>query len=329
MKGCESVNKSQRNKKKKSPLKITIITLLIIILVTLIGGGLYSLYLSSKLDKVDLDKNNIGITNETTENLSKYASYDKIINIALFGIDAGDNEFGRSDSIMVLTVDPVHNKLKLSSIMRDSYVNIPDHGMDKLNHAFAFGNSTLALQTLNENFNINVDNFISTNFSNLPKIIDKLGGVTINLTAEEIPLMNKYAASRGSTSSIDSAGPQLLDGDLALAYSRIRYTAGGDYERTSRHRTVLGAVFNKVNNTPATQFPSLLNDFLPFVQTSFSTSELLSLGTTISQIGSSKIIEDRFPRDDFSKGETINGIYYLTFDEEATKTQMQQFIYEN
>ena len=197
------MNKSQRNKKKKSPLKITLITLLIIILVTLIGGGLYSLYLSSKLDKVDLDKNNIGITNETTENLSKYDAYDKIINIALFGIDAGDNEFGRSDSIMVLTVDPVHNKLKLSSIMRDSYVNIPDHGMDKLNHAFAFGNSTLALQTLNENFNINVDNFISTNFSNLPKIIDKLGGVTINLTAEEIPLMNKYAASRGSTSSID------------------------------------------------------------------------------------------------------------------------------
>ena len=196
------MNKSQRNKKKKSPLKITLITLLIIILVTLIGGGLYSLYLSSKLDKVDLDKNNIGITNETTENLSKYDAYDKIINIALFGIDAGDNEFGRSDSIMVLTVDPVHNKLKLSSIMRDSYVNIPDHGMDKLNHAFAFGNSALALQTLNENFNINVDNFISTNFSNLPKIIDKLGGVTINLTAEEIPLMNSYAASRGSTSSI-------------------------------------------------------------------------------------------------------------------------------
>lgn len=325
----KSQKNKNRNKNKKSPLKITLITLLVVLLCTLLGGGFYALYLSNRLDKVTLDKDNIGITTETTENLSKYDAYDEIINIALFGIDAGDNEFGRSDSIMILTVDPVHKKLKLSSIMRDSYVNIPGYGMDKLNHAFAFGNSVLALQTLNENFNINVDNFISTNFSNLPKIIDKLGGITINLTDEEVPLMNRYAASRGSSSTVIASGPQFLDGDLALAYSRIRYTAGGDYERTSRHRTILSAIFNKVKDTPVTQFPSLLNDFLPFIQTSFSTSELLNLGTTISQIGTNKIIEDRFPRDDSSQGETINGIYYLTFDEEATKSQMQKFIYEN
>ena len=325
------MNRSQKNKtkNKKSPLKITLITLLVVLLCTLLGGGFYALYLSNRLDKVTLDKDNIGITTETTENLSKYDAYDEIINIALFGIDAGDNEFGRSDSIMILTVDPVNKKLKLSSIMRDSYVNIPGYGMDKLNHAFAFGNSVLALQTLNENFNINVDNFISTNFSNLPKIIDKLGGITINLTDEEVPLINRYASSRGSLSTVTGSGPQFLDGDLALAYSRIRYTAGGDYERTSRHRTILSAIFDKVKDTPVTQFPALLNDFLPFIQTSFSTSELLNIGTTISQIGTNEIIEDRFPRDDSSQGETINGIYYLTFDEEATKSQMQNFIYEN
>jgi len=321
------VRKSKKN--KKSPLKITLITLLVVLLCTLLGGGFYALYLSNRLDKVTLDKDNIGITTETTENLFKYDAYDEIINIALFGIDAGDNEFGRSDSIMILTVDPVHKKLKLSSIMRDSYVNIPGYGMDKLNHAFAFGNSVLALQTLNENFNINVDNFISTNFSNLPKIIDKLGGITINLTDEEVPLINSYASSRGSSSTVTGSGSQFLDGDLALAYSRIRYTAGGDYERTSRHRTILSAIFDKIKDTPVTQFPTLLNDFLPFIQTSFSTSDLLNLGTTISQIGTTEIIEDRFPRDDSSQGKTINGIYYLTFHEEATKSQMQNFIYEN
>lgn len=325
------MHKSQKNKtkNKKSPLKITLITLLVVLLCTLLGGGFYALYLSNRLDKVTLDKDNIGITTEITENLSKYDAYDEIINMALFGIDAGDNEFGRSDSIMILTVDPVNKKLKLSSIMRDSYVNIPSYGMDKLNHAFAFGNSVLTLQTLNENFNINVDNFISTNFSNLPKIIDKLGGITINLTDEEVPLMNRYAASRGSSSTVMGYGPQFLDGDLALSYSRIRYTAGGDYERTSRHRTILSAIFDKIKDTPVTQFPTLLNDFLPFIQTSFSTSELLNLGNTISQIGTNEIIEDRFPRDDSSQGETINGIYYLTFDEEATKSQMQNFIYEH
>ncbi|MBU3108879.1 LCP family protein [Clostridium gasigenes] len=326
------MRKSQKNrniKKKKSTLKITLISLITLVVVTLLGGVFYSFYLSSKLDKVDLKNTEIGITNESTQQLSKYDGYDQIMNIALFGIDAGDNELGRSDSIMVLTVDPVHNKLKLSSIMRDSYVNIPGHGMDKLNHAFAFGNSVLALQTLNDNFNINVNNFVSTNFSNLPKIIDKLEGVTINITAEEVPLINNYAASLGSSKSISGTGPQLLSGDLALAYTRIRYTAGGDYERTLRQRTVLSAVFDKVKSTPVTEMPSLLNDFLPFVQTSFSSSELLKLGTTVSKMSSSKIIEDRFPRDDSSQGKTIDGIYYLTFDAEATKSQMQQFIYEN
>lgn len=323
------MSNSKKNNKKKSPVKITLITLLLIVVVLFMGGYSYTLYLSNKLDKVDLTKEDIGITKESTENLTKYDSYDKIINIALFGVDAGDNEFGRSDSIMILTLDPVHKNLKLASIMRDSYVNIPGHGMDKLNHAFAFGNSTLALQTLNENYNIDVKNFVSTNFSNLPKIIDKLGGITINLTAEEVPLVNKYAASLGSKSSVSAAGPQVLNGDLALAYSRIRYTSGGDYERTSRHRTILSGIFNKLRGTNPTQFPTLLNDFLPYVQTSFSTSDLLKIGNTISQIGSSNIIEDRFPRDGYSEGKTIDGIYYLTFDEEATKAQMQQFIYEN
>ena len=321
------MNKSQRRPKKKSIFKISIITLLSILLVIFIAGGSYSFYLSNRLNKVTLDKNNIGITTESTENLLKYDTYNEIVNIALFGIDAGDNEHGRSDSIMILTVDPINKKLKLSSLMRDSYVNIPGYGMDKLNHAFAFGNSVLALQTLNENFNINVENFISTNFTNLPKIINKLGGVNINITEEELPLINSYAASRGSTSKVSSSGNQLLNGDLALAYSRIRYTSGGDYERTSRHRTILSAVFDKVINTPSIQFPTLLNDFLPYIETSFSTSDLLKIGATISETGTTKIIEDRFPRDESAKGAMINGVSYVTFDIEETKSQMQEFIY--
>ena len=321
------MNRSQRKPKKKSIFSISIITLLSILLVILIAGGSYSFYLSNRLNKVTLDKNNIGITTESTENLLKYDTYNEIVNIALFGIDAGDNEHGRSDSIMILTVDPINKKLKLSSLMRDSYVNIPGYGMDKLNHAFAFGNSVLALQTLNENFNINVENFISTNFTNLPNIINKLGGVNINITEEELPLINSYAASRGSTSKVSSSGNQLLNGDLALAYSRIRYTSGGDYERTSRHRTILSAVFDKVINTPSIQFPTLLNDFLPYIETSFSTSDLLKIGATISETGTTKIIEDRFPRDESAKGAMINGVSYVTFDIEETKSQMQEFIY--
>ncbi|MDZ7548740.1 LCP family protein, partial [Clostridium perfringens] len=136
---------------------------------------------------------------------------------------------GRSDSIMILTLDSVHNKLKLTSIMRDSYVNIPGRGLDKINHAYAFGGPELAVRTLNENFDLNIKEFMAVDFTSLPTIIDKLGGVTINIIPEEI----------SHIPGITSAGNQVLNGKQALAYSRIRYASGGDYKRTERQRTVV------------------------------------------------------------------------------------------
>ncbi|ATD56179.1 LCP family protein [Clostridium chauvoei] len=328
------LDKHAKRKKKSSPTKIILLTILALVVLILVGASIYGFNLANKVDKIETTEEDIGIKKENTEELSKYSNYDKIINIALFGIDAGENEFGRSDSIMILTIDPVHNKMKVSSVMRDSYVNIEGHGMDKLNHAFAFGNSVLALKTLNDNFGLNVNSFISTNFSNLPKIIDKLGGVELNITSDELQYINKYIDNLNgingtSTPYVASPGKQLLDGTQCLAYSRIRYTNGGDYERTSRQRTVLKGVYEKVKNTNVSDFPTLLNDFLPFIQTNLSTTELLNIGSTISKIGSSSLIEDRFPRDGYCEGQIIDGIYYLTLDLEATKQQMKEFIFEN
>lgn len=314
-------------------LKVTLITILLLILA--VGGGLYFYFshLIGKIDKVETKPEDIGITQDTEDKLSKYDTYNDIINIALFGVDAADQEAGRSDSIMILSIDPVHNKLKISSIMRDSYVDIPGYGMDKINHAFAFGNSVLALKTINQNFDLNVDKFISTNFTNLPKIIDKIGGIELNIKAEEVELVNKYTNNlnkiNGTNSgSISGPGKHRVDGTQALAYSRIRYTDGGDYERTSRHRTVLTAIFSQVKDIPVTQFPSLLGEFLPMVQTNMNNSDLLKIGSTISKINTNELIQDRFPRDGFCQGETINRTYYLTFDKDSTVEQMHKFIYE-
>ncbi|AYE34868.1 LCP family protein [Clostridium septicum] len=320
--------------KKSSYLKKTLLILLVVLVLGVIGASIYGFNLINKINKINTTEEDIGINKEATEELSKYNNYDKIINIALFGIDAGENEFGRSDSIMILTIDPIHNKMKLSSIMRDSYVNIEDHGMDKINHAFAFGNSVLALKTLNNNFGLNINNFISTDFSNLPKIIDKLGGIELNITSDELKYINSYIDNLNvlnSTSSphLDSTGKQLLDGTQCLAYSRIRYTDGGDYERTWRHRTILKGVYDKVKDTKVSELPSLLNDFLPFIETNLGTTELLNIGSTINKIGSSSLIEDRFPRDGYCEGKMIEGVYYLTFDLDTTKQQMKEFIFEN
>lgn len=315
----KKITRTERRRiKKNKRIKVTLFSTIGIFLALLTTLIIYVLSFTTKIDKVKLDKNNIGITEEVKEKIQEYPSSEEIINIALFGIDAGDNEFGRSDSIMILSIDPINNKLKISSLMRDSYVYIPGYGLDKLNHAFAFGNSELALKTINQNFQLNINNFISANFTSLPKIIDTIGGIEVNITTEEI----------SHIPNIKEAGVHLLNGEQALAYSRIRYAEGGDYQRTSRHRTVLASIYNKVKATPIEDLPQLLNQVLPLVQTNMSTTQLLKIGTTISKINSSGIVEDRFPRDGYCQGETIDGIYYLTFDAAKTVNQIQDFIFE-
>jgi polyisoprenyl-teichoic acid--peptidoglycan teichoic acid transferase len=324
-------NKSRKRKKKKKSLgfKIFIGFLCVILAIAIVGGG-YVIGLLNKMDNIKLNKDNLGIVEDE---FKEYDNVNKVKNIALFGIDATDGETGRSDSIMIATLDPVHNKLKVTSVMRDSYVSIDGHGQDKINHAYAFGGPELAIKTLNENFGLNIEHFISVNFSSLPKIINILGGIDLEITDEELQYINGYIndinAKDGTNSShISYPGVQHVDGTQALAYSRIRYTSGGDYERTQRHRTVLDALFNKLTSTSVSSYNSLLNEVLPYVQTNLTATDILSLGTKVLGIGNN-LEQDRFPRDGYGEGAMIDGVYYLTFDKETIKKQMRDYIFND
>lgn len=331
MSQLEKNNYKKRKKKKKKSLgfKIFIGFLCVLLAIAIVGGG-YVVGLLNKMDNVELNKDNLGIVEDEFKD---YDNVNKIKNIALFGIDATDGETGRSDSIMVATLDPVHNKLKLTSIMRDSYVYIDGHGQDKINHAYAYGGPELAIKTINENFGLNIEDFVTVNFSSLPVIINILGGVDIEITNEELEYINSYIDdinSKDGTYSphISYAGLQHLDGTQALAYSRIRYTDGGDYKRTERQRTVINALFNKLTSTSVTSYNSLLNEVLPYVQTNLGAPDILSLGTKVLAIGNN-LEQDRFPRDGYGEGATINGVYYLTFDIETAKQQMRDYIFND
>ncbi|WP_066890563.1 LCP family protein [Clostridium nigeriense] len=319
----------KKKKKKSFGFKIFIGFLCVLLAFAVIGGG-YFIGLLNKMDSVKLNQDNLGIIEDEFKD---YNNASKIKNIALFGVDATDGEAGRSDSIMVATLDPVHNKLKLTSIMRDSYVNIDGYGDDKINHAYAYGGPELAIKTINENFGLNIQEFVSVNFSSLPIIINILGGVDIEITNEELEYINSYINDinkKDGTNSphITSAGVQHLDGTQALAYSRIRYTSGGDYKRTERQRTVLAALFNKITSTSIASYNSLLNEVLPYVQTNLNAGDILSLGTKVLSIGNN-LEQDRFPRDGYSEGAMINGTYYLTFDRETAKQQMRDYIFND
>lgn len=304
--------------KRRSKVVLWILGVIISILLVTIGGIYsYGNHLFNKIEKIEIDKSDVGIKDEVEEKLSAYS--DSVINIALFGIDAEDGGVGRSDSIIIATIDTTHKKLKLTSIMRDSYVTIEGHGDDKINHAYAFGGPQLAIKTLNENFDLNIDDFVAVNFTTLPKIIDMLGGVTIDITSEEV----------SHIPGIDTAGTYTLTGEQALAYSRIRYASGGDYVRTDRQRTVLSKVFEKVLSINFTQYPSLLSEILPMVQTNLDYSEILNLGNEVLKMGVTTLEQERFPRDGYCEGKMIDKIYYLTFDKENTVQQLHDYIFED
>ncbi|ABG87266.1 Cell envelope-related transcriptional attenuator domain family [Clostridium perfringens SM101] len=328
--------KTSKKSNYKKPIKNRklIITLSIIglLIVSLVGGvATYGLTMLGKINKVDLNENNLGIDKAIDEKLSKY---DGIANIALFGIDATDGNVGRSDAIMIATVDKIHNKLKLTSIMRDSYVDIQGHGKDKINHAYAFGGHELALKTLNENFDLNLKDFATVNFSSLPKIIDSIGGIDLGIRNDELQYINNYIGdlntlNKTNVSNITSAGTQHVNGTQALAYCRIRYTAGGDGERTERQRIVLSKLFDKFSKISPTKYPSILNELMPMITTSLSSSDILGLAKTVASISESGLEQERFPKDDYSKGEMIHGVYYLTFNKEATVKQIHDYIFED
>ena len=304
--------------KKGSKIALWILGVIISILLVTIGGiYAYGNHLFNKIEKIEIDKSDVGISDKVEEKLSQYS--DNVKNIALFGIDAEDGKIGRSDSIIIATIDTTHKKLKLTSIMRDSYVAIEGHGNDKLNHAYAFGGPQLAIKTLNENFDLNIDNFVAVNFTTLPKIIDMLGGVTIDITSEEV----------SHIPGIDAAGIYTLTGKQALAYSRIRYATGGDYVRTDRQRTILSKVFEKILCINVTQYPSLLSEILPMVQTNLDYSEILNLGNEVLKMGITTLEQERFPRDGYCEGKMIDKIYYLTFDKENTVQQLHDYIFED
>lgn len=318
-------------KKGKNKILIGLLVAFVIIVGGIGAAAIYGYSFFDKINTVKIDTDDLGIDPETDKKLS---SYSNIQNIALFGVDAEQGDVGRSDSIMILTIDKNNNKVKLTSIMRDSYVNIIGRSKDKLNHAYAYGGAQLAMQTLNNNFDLNIKDFASVNFSGLQKIIDILGGVEVTITQDEIPHMANYVNSINSftkekAETIKTPGTYNLNGTQALAYTRIRYTEGNDYKRTERQRTVLTQVFEKIKQTSVTEWPSLLNEILPLVETSMDTSEILGLGNSIIKMGNVQVEQERFPLDEDCEGTMIDGVYYLQFDEEATVVSIHDYIFED
>jgi LCP family protein required for cell wall assembly len=317
----------------KKALKV----ILSITLLCLIAAGAYIYTNLNQIKKKTLSDNNadLGIT-KIVQSSAKKEDDNKIVNIALFGIDTGRAKYeaAHSDAIMILTIDKLHKKIKLSSIMRDAYVNIDGHEMNKINTAYAFGGPELAVRTINENFDTDIKDYVTVDFAGLSNMIDAVHGVDINVKQYEIKEVNKYAKEVAQIKKekfipVKKSGMQTLDGNQAVAYARIRKVGNGDFERTERQKEVLTALLYKIQKQNPAKYPFIVSKFLPYVETSMTNGDILKTGLDAYGLGLSKIYWMRFPEDGYYKGKIINKIWYLTFDLKETKDHMHNFIYED
>lgn len=266
-----------------------------------------------KQNSIPTTTNGLGVNIGADNKISKFPGNENVKNILLMGIDS-ENGVGRSDAIMVLSVDGNKKQIKMASIQRDSYVYIVGHGMTKLNHAHSYGGPPLALKTINSNFELNITDYASVNFSSLPSIVDTLGGVTVSIS-------NAEAGQIG----LAGAGTYRLNGRQALAYTRIR-KIDTDYQRTSRQRTVLKALMSEMMSQSPTEFPRILNSLSPMIRTSLSNTEILSLGTQAG-VGRYKMVDKMFPEESYAKGSMIGGVWYFVFDKPTMINNLLNFIY--
>lgn len=306
------------------------------VIVALVGVGVfsYTFYQLSKINTTKISKTDVDLGIKTKLPVEE-EKINKIINIAFFGVDRRNADVAsRSDSIMILSIDQKNKKIKISSVMRDTYVKIKDHGQTKINHAYAYGGPQLAIRTLNENFNLDIRDYVTVDFFMLEKLVNAIGGVKLDVEQNQIGQLNGLIAGiakieNKTATPFTKSGLQTLNGLQVVAYSRIRHEAGDDYARTKRQRMVLSAILTKFQSLGVTQFPSVVSKILPFTETSMKRMDIVKLGTKMISSNITTLEQARFPLSSYSKGKTIGGIWYLVTDMKATTDQIHKFIYKD
>lgn len=301
---------------KKWKILLTVVLALLIIPVA--AGAIYVNFILDKVtvDDEEFDKDFDLMTNE---NLKE----SDIKNIALFGVDCrtADYKGCRSDVMMVLSYDMKNNDVTVTSLVRDTYVEIGDRGFDKLNHTYAFGGPELAIQTINKTFDLDIEEYVTVDFWAVEAIIDAIGGVDINISSDELYHLNNYiddlnnnSPDGSKISKISSSGVQHLSGRQAVAYMRIRYVGDGDFERMQRQREVMEVALEGVKSISLPNMLSLANDLLSRMKTNLNKGEIIDLVTKVATKGIPTMEQYQLPTRDGGVGTMIDGIYYFVPD---------------
>lgn len=296
----------------KNIKEFNVILISIAIIIPLLGIWYLYFQLNSMYDKEEAKE--ISTTQESEKNKK-----NGITNILLVGVDGNNIEKGnRSDSMMILTIDEKNQDIRLTSLARDTYVDIEGYGSEKLTHAYAYEGASLLIQTIKNNFGIDVDKYVAVSFESFEKIIDILDGIEINVSKKEVSQIN----------GIKKSGTQTLNGSQALEYSRIRYIDSA-YERDNRQRKVIEALYNKLINDSNGNLMSVLNEVLRYTKTNMLPLEIVSIANKAIKINDTEFDQVEFPFKEARKDNNIKEKgWIIEWDKDYNKNKLDKFIYD-
>ncbi len=314
--------KGRKLYKENKPLCIALLAVLILAVVVVLSCLM--VYMSLQKNKIAIvPEDEVDPTASEVNIAQQQQQEEDVFNVLLIGTDARDPdaENGRSDTMMLVSFNKYDNKSTIVSFLRDSLVEIDGYGQSKLGHTLAYGGVGLTINTINQNFDLDIQNYITINFENLVNIIDKLGGIEVYISAEEA----EYYRAIGMAGIEE--GLVTLDGSQALAHTRNR-TLGNDFERTRRQRSVMYGIYNKVmaEKDPTTILP-LIEYCLTQVQTNMSVTDIYEWAKVVLGIEHLTTQQAAVPKEGTFTDEYYNNMAVLVLDFEANKEHLQELLY--
>ncbi|MGG4440663.1 LCP family protein [Brevibacillus fortis] len=254
-----------------------VLLLLLVVMATTAGYYGYSFYqFAQNIQEPNIAPPSGGNSTKAAE-IPEWDGKERV-NILLMGVDRRgmkNNGLPRSDSMMLVSIDPAGKRYDMFSILRDTYVDIPGKGSSRINSAIVDGGPELAMETVSQFTGLPVDRYVITDFEGFKALIDAVGGVEIDV---EKNMYYHDPTDKGVYDINLKKGLQKLDGDKALQYVRFRHDATSDYTRTERQRKLMSAVVNQMKNgTTLIQLPTILKEVTPYIQTNISSVDMLKL----------------------------------------------------
>ena len=325
----------KNNKKCKNKYKQILIAVFSVIIICVVVLGAGYMYIRANIYKKTepLTSEHLQAPVKTKEETIEYTEVEGITNVLLVGVDGidFDEKYQRSDSMIIATLDSNKEKVKLTSLYRDTLVYIPGYGEEKMNLAFSLGGPELVMETIKYNFDVNIEKYIMINFAGFESIIDQIGGVEIDVKEYQLHELNKYIgqATGGGDCPVEKAGLQILNGKQALSYARIRKGVGDDYERTERQREVLFKVAEKLQKTDVIKYFSIANKMLDYLRTNIGIMEGLNMAYTISKFSNLETEQLSIPVQELCVDEEVNGNMALRMDRYENALILNDFIFND